>query len=99
MFLRDVTQVPAVIRLRSWLVGEKTQSWLSRRLGVSRPTVYRWWQGENAPDPVRRRQIHDLSAGEVAVDDWYTDDELREAYKFSRTAKRRFRRRDANRNE
>jgi len=93
MQTRNVTQVPAVSRLRLWLVGDRTQAWLARKLGVSRPTVYRWCQGENAPDPVRRRQIQDISGGFIHQDDWFTGDELADAYGFCRTAWRRLKRR------
>lgn len=83
MRAKDVTRAPAIRQMRLWLTGHRTQGWLARQLGVSRPTVYRWVQGENSPDPVRRRQVQDLSQGLVQFDDWYTDEEFEAAYQFS----------------
>lgn len=82
---RDTTRTPALTRMRDWLDGAagRSQAWLADQLIVSRSTVYRWVQGENAPDAAQRRKIHDLSVGMVHFDDWYTDEELRDAYRFS----------------
>ena len=93
MLPKDTSSVPALQHMAEWLVGERTQAWLAQQVGVARPTVYRWFKGENAPEPHQRRAIHDLSKERVHFDDWYTDDELRQAYAFSRTRKRRLARR------
>lgn len=86
--------MPALARLGRWLDDkEHSQGWLAEILGVSRPTVYRWLTGEHAPDACYRRAIHDLSKGEVDLDDWYSEEQLRMAYAFSRTLKRRLARR------
>jgi len=94
MIEKDSTQVPALQHIKDWLADRmRSQGWLSEVLGVSRPTVYRWCTGEHAPDAHYRRAIHDLSKGAVHFDDWYTDEQLRLAYAFSRTRKRRLARR------
>ena len=93
MLTKDTTCVPAIAHMAEWLVGDRSQGWLATLLGVARPTVYRWCQGENAPEPHQRRAIHDLSKETVHFDDWYTDDQLRAAYAHSRTRKRRLARR------
>lgn len=90
---KDVTTCPAVEKMAAWLAGERTHLWLADLLGVSRPTVYRWTIGVHAPDPQYRRAIHDLTKGQIHFDDWYTGEELRLAYAFSRTRKRRMARR------
>jgi hypothetical protein len=91
---KDATQAPALERLVQWLSRiQRGESWLAEMLDVSRPTVYRWRTGEHAPDACYRRAIHDLSGQDVHFDDWYTDDQLRQAYAFSRTLKRRLSRR------
>lgn len=86
---KDSTQVPALKRMAEWLSAPRSQGWLAQTLGVSRPTVYRWVTGEHAPDAHYRRAIHDLSKAFVHFDDWYTDEQLAAAYKWSRTRKRR----------
>ena len=93
MIAKDITKVPALKRMKKWLVGERSQAWLAGQLGVSRPTVYRWCQGENAPEAHQRQAMHDLSKGEVDFDDWYTDEQLQMAYAHNRTRKRRMARR------
>jgi hypothetical protein len=91
---KDATKAPALALLVQWLADtNRTESWLAEILDVSRPSVYRWRTGEHAPDACYRRAIHDLSGGFVHFDDWYTDDQLRMAYAFSRTIKRRLARR------
>jgi hypothetical protein len=90
--------VPGVRLIRIWLAEDRTQTWLAERCGVTAPTVYRWYQGENAPDPISRRVIHDLSRKtdiHIHFDDWYTDDEIRRAYRYSpRSLIARLRRRE-----
>jgi len=93
MIEKDSTAAPALQRLQAWLSGDRTQKWLAEKLGVSRPTVYRWTIGEHAPDAHYRRAIHDLSKGVIHFDDWYTNEQLELAYAFSRTKRRRVERR------
>ena len=71
---------PALLAMRTWLVGERNQSWLARKVGVSRPTIFRWVTGECSPEPQFRQAIHELSRGVVNFDDWYTDEQLAVAY-------------------
>lgn len=99
MIEKDSTTVPALKRMAEWLTDSRSQGWLSQTLGVSRPTVYRWVHGEHAPDAHYRRAIHDLSKGYVHFDDWYTDEQLAAAYRWSRTRRRRLQRRKVNAEE
>ena len=85
MLDRDATGVPALAAMKSWLTGDRTQPWLAEKLGVSRPTVYRWCSGEHAPDACYRRAMQDLSRGVVNVDDWFTDEQLEMAYRFAKS--------------
>lgn len=94
MLEKDATQVPALGMFAEWVSEMGGHGWLASVLDVSRPTVYRWASGEHAPEAFYRRAIHDLSKGRVHFDDWYTDEQLRLAYQFSRTRKRRLLRRE-----
>lgn len=100
MLEKDVTNVPALPKIKQWLSQPGcSQGWLSEQLGVSRPTVYRWVTGEHAPDAHYRRAIYDLSKHAVHFDDWYTDEQLKMAYRFSHTRKRRLASRAAQRKD
>ena len=84
MLENDSSSTPALQAMASWLAPPLSQAWLAEKLGVSRPTVYRWCAGEHVPDPHYRRAIDDLSKGVVPFDHWYTDEQLAMAYAFSR---------------
>jgi transcriptional regulator with XRE-family HTH domain len=80
--------VPAVSKLRRLFAEGMKQRLLAEKLAVSQATVSRWASGESVPAPEHRQAIEDLSrtSGKLVItfDDWYTLEQLRLAYRFSR---------------
>ena len=59
------------MRLKKWLDREeRRESWLARRLGVTRSAVNHWTAGISRPSAVNLAQIERLTAGEVTAVDF-----------------------------
>lgn len=84
---------PSARRLRTWLESiNRNQKWLSKVLGTTQPTVYRWVTGEFRPEAHFRRAIQHLSEGDVPFDGWFYPEELAivQLYKDKRNRERAF---------
>lgn len=57
--------------LTAWLDREERgKSWLARKLGVNRSTVWRWERGDCLPDTAARAMVETLTGGAVPASAW-----------------------------
>lgn len=62
------------IGLKEWLIkNKKSQSWLSKSLKVSQPTISRWLKGQTTPLVHQAFEIEKFTNGEVNCNSWGTN--------------------------